>query len=48
MEGSHKNHEDRIAGNGINSLSHDNLVNKFIPMLKAMKIPDAKAAVDKE
>ena len=27
---------------------HYNLVSKFIPMLQAMKIPDAKAAVDKE
>ena len=29
-------------------MSHDNLVRKFIPMKQAMKIPDAKAAVDKE
>ena len=49
MEGSlHKNHEDHIAGNGMKSLSHYNLVRKFIPMPHAMKIPDAKAAVDKE
>ena len=27
---------------------HYNLVRKFIPMTQAMKIPDAKAAVDKE
>ena len=27
---------------------HYNLVHKFIPMPQAMKIPDAKAAVDKE
>ena len=34
--------------NGQNSGSHYNLVHKFIPMPQAMKIPDAKAAVDKE
>ena len=34
MEGTlHKDHEDHIAGKGINSLSHYNLVHKFIPML---------------
>ena len=33
---------------GFNSLNHCNLVHKFIPMLQAMKIPDAKAAVNKE
>ena len=49
MEGTlHKGHEDHVAGRGINSLSHYNLVHKFIPMLQAMKIPDAKAAVNKE
>ena len=32
----------------MNSLSHCNLVHKFIPVPQAMKIPDAKAAVDKE
>ena len=31
-----------------NSLQHYNLVHKFIPMPQAMKIPAAKAAVDKE
>ena len=42
MEGSpDKNHEDHIAGKGINSLNHYNLVHKFIPMLEAMKIPEA-------
>ena len=40
-----KNHEARIAGKGFNSLSHYNLVHKFIPLPKAMKIPDGKAAV---
>ena len=41
-------HEDHIAGKGDNSLQHYNLVRKFIPMLQAMQIPAAKAAVDKE
>ena len=29
-------------------MTHEDLVHKFIPMPQAMKIPDAKAAVDKE
>ena len=41
-------HEDHIAGKGDNSLQHYNLVQKFIPLPQAMKIPAAKAAVDKE
>ena len=41
-------HEDHIAGKGENSLQHCNLVHKFVPMPQAMKIPAAKAAVDKE
>ena len=41
-------HEDHIAGKGENSLQHYNLVRKFILMPLAMKIPAAKAAVDKE
>ena len=41
-------HEDHIAGKGDTSLQHYNLVHKFIPMPQAMKIPAAKAAVDKE
>ena len=41
-------HEDHIAGKGDNSLQHDNLVHKFIPMPQAMKIPAAKGAVNKE
>ena len=41
-------HEDHIAGKGDNSIQHYNLVHKFIPMAQAMKIPAAKAAVDKE
>ena len=40
--------EDHIAGKGDNSLQHYNLVHKFILMPQAMKIPAAKAAVDKE
>ena len=32
----------------MNSLSHHNLVRRFVRMSEAMKIPDAKAAVDKE
>ena len=41
-------HEDHFAGKGDNSLQHYNLVHKFIPMPQALKIPAAKAAVDKE
>ena len=41
-------HEDHIAGKGDSSLQHYTLVHKFIPMPQAMKIPTAKAAVDKE
>ena len=43
-----KYHEDHIAGRRDNSLHHYNSVHKFIPMPQAMKIPAAKAAVDKE
>ena len=43
-----RNHDDHIAEKGFDSLTHCNLVHKFIPMLQAMKIPDAKAALDKE
>ena len=41
-------HEDHIAGKGEISLQHYNLIHKFIPMPRAMKIPAAKAAVDKD
>ena len=41
-------HEDHLARKGDNSLQHYNLVHKFIPIPQAMKIPAAKAAVDKE
>ena len=43
-----KNHEDHIAGKGFTSMTHYNLVHKFIPMPQAMKIADAKVAVDKK
>ena len=43
-----KDHEDHIAGKGDNSLQHYNMEHKIIPMPQAMKIPAAKAAVDKE
>ena len=36
------------AGKRYNSMTHHNLVHKFIPVPQAMKIPDAKAAVGKE
>ena len=41
-------HEDHIAGKKDISLQHYNLVHKLIPLPQAMKIPAAKAAVDKE
>ena len=41
-------HEEHIARKGQNSVLHKNLGRTFIPMPQAMKIPDAKAAVDKE
>ena len=41
-------YEDHIAGKGDNSMQHYNLVHKFILMPQAMKLPAAKAAVDKE
>ena len=41
-------HEDHIAGKGDSSQQHYILLHKFIPMLQAMKMPAAKAAVDKE
>ena len=43
-----KHHEVHIAGRGYTSMNHYNLFHKFILMPKALKIPDAKAAVDKE
>ena len=41
-------HEDHIAGQGNISLQHYKLVHKFIPLPQAIKIPAAKAAMDKE
>ena len=43
-----KNREDHIAGQGMNSLSHYNSGHKFILMPQAMKIPDAKVALEQE
>ena len=49
MEGSpHRYHEDHVAEKGTNSMTHYSLVHKFIPESQAMKIPDAKAAVETE
>ena len=44
----HRYHEDHITAKGLNSIIHYSLAHKFIPMPQAMKIPDAKAAVEKE
>ena len=41
-------HQDHIARKGENSFQHYNLFRKFIRMPQAVKIPAAKAAVDKE
>ena len=43
-----RTHEEHVAKKGKNSLLYHNFVLQFIPMHQAMKIPDAKAAVDKE
>ena len=49
LEGAgHKPHQDHIIAKGTNSITHYSLVHKFIPMPRAVKIPDAKAAVEKE
>ena len=40
--------EDHIVEKGLISLSHYNLVHIFVPMPQALKIPDTKAAVDKD
>ena len=37
-----------MLAKGMNSVTHYSLVHKFVPMPQAMKIPDAKAAVEKE
>ena len=43
----HKSHLDHITAKGMNSITHYSLVHKFIPTPQALKIPDAKAAVEK-
>ena len=43
-----KYHEDHVAGKGTIHYNITILVHKFIPKPQAMKIPAAKAAVDKE
>ena len=43
-----RNHDDHIVEKGFNSLTRYNLVHKFVLVPQAMKIPDAKAAVDKD
>ena len=43
-----KEYEDRIAGKGFTSMSHNKLTHKFVLMLLAMKIQDAKSCSDKE
>ena len=44
----HKPHQDHITAKGMNSTTHYSLDLKIIPMPQAFKIPDAKAAVEKE
>ena len=49
LEGAgHNFHQDHITAKGRNSMAHYGLENKFIPMPQALKIPDAKAAVEKK
>ena len=49
LEGAgHKPHQDYITAKGMSSITHHSLVHKLIPMPQALKIPDAKAAVEKE
>ena len=46
MEGSHlKNDEEHIAGEGTNSLSHNNLLHKFIPVPQALKSSRCKGRI---
>ena len=40
-------HEDHVAAKGIQSLQHYNLIHKTLLFPQEMKIPEAKAAVDK-
>ena len=39
-----KNHEDHVAGKGCTSISHYDLVHKFIPMPQAMKISGSESS----
>ena len=49
LEGAgHKPHQDHITAKGMILCIHYSLVHKFIPMPQALKIPDAKAVVEKE
>ena len=41
-------HKDHIADRGHVSMSYYNMVHKPIPLPRAMNIPKAKAALDKE
>ena len=43
-----KPHQGRITAKGMNSVIHHCLIHKFILMPQALKIPDAKAAVEQE
>ena len=43
-----KKHENHVASTRLISMTHFKLVHKVIQMPQAMKIPDAKAAADKE
>ena len=45
-EAGHKPHQDHISAKEMNCFTHCSLVHKFIPMPKALKIPDAKAAME--
>ena len=49
LEGAgHKPHQDHITAKEMNSMTRYSLVRKFIPVPQALKIPDAKGAVEKE
>ena len=49
LEGAgHKPHQDHITAKWTISITYYSIVHKFIPMPQASKIPDAKAAVEKE
>ena len=49
LEGAgHKPHQDHITAKGTIFMTRYSLVHKFIPMPQASKIPDVKAAVEKE